>query len=474
LGAFDFSSVPDLRWYADSEEIQPNAVRALQGARGSALLGGRSPEVFTGVYELSVPPGGKPPHVLRVSSANATPATLYPRTMPSKLDDDGDQTLRILLVSCFDWREDRAGRAGRLITRIPVSERPDLTVLMGDQVYLDLPTLANFRKDAAWLAVKFEQDYRRTWEADEGLRKILRASPSLCLPDDHEYWNNFPNPSPFVQNTWTQDGRRNWRLAASALFEAFQQPWPTPPGEPTIFDIPPLSFFLADSRTHREEKTAGRSPQAFGEPTVAALDNWADRLELDDLLGVFITGQSLFEGPRHGLKGKIADLQLANHRHYRKIMKSLARCPNRGRDILCVTGDLHFGRVSRAGSSARGHFFEVVSSPASLVGTVGADQAKQLWSFLRRVANKESLWPRHPQPRAASPILAPEALGKRYPTSDVPDTEGVCGGHRGNQAVMLALRRRAAAVECEIIYYPIHRDPWLPARSFRIDLQTRR
>jgi hypothetical protein len=394
--------------------------------------------------------------------------------MPSRLVDAREKTLRVLLLSCFDWREDRAGRASRLFTRIPASQRPDLTVLMGDQVYLDLPTLANFKKNAGWLATKFERDYRRTWETGEGLREILCAAPSLCLPDDHEYWNNFPNPSPFVENTWTDAGRCNWRLAAGTLFEAFQQPWPTTPGEPTVVDIAPLSFFLADSRTHRERKTAGHTPRAFGEPTVAALEEWAERLQRDDLLGVFITGQSLFEGPRHGIKGKIADLQLANHRHYGRIMKALAGCTNLGRDILCITGDLHFGRVTRAGSPEHGLLYEVVSSPTSLLETVGADQAKLLWSFLRRITKREKPWPRHPQPRAAPPILAPTILGKQFPTSEVPDTNGVVGGHRGNLAVMLAFQSRGAAIECEITFYPIHSDTWIPVRSFRIELLPRR
>ena len=80
---------------------------------------------------------------------------------------------------------------------------PDLCLFMGDQVYLDLPTIQAFDEDPKWLAKKFEQDYVRNWFS-RGFTEGLGLGPLAFIPDDHEYWNNFPHVSPFIQNSWSE------------------------------------------------------------------------------------------------------------------------------------------------------------------------------------------------------------------------------------------------------------------------------
>jgi len=67
------------------------------------------------------------------------------------------------------------------------------------------------------LAEKFEKDYTINWSEPLAYANVLGAAPSISIPDDHEYWNNYPHASPFIQNAWSQEGRDNWREAAQSM-----------------------------------------------------------------------------------------------------------------------------------------------------------------------------------------------------------------------------------------------------------------
>lgn len=89
-------------------------------------------------------------------------------------------------------------------------------------MYLNLPTLRNFRGDTKWLAGKFESDYTANWRGPGGYSEILHAAPSASIPDDHEYWNNAPHNSPIVWQSNVEPSRNNWWTAARTMYEAFQ------------------------------------------------------------------------------------------------------------------------------------------------------------------------------------------------------------------------------------------------------------
>src|SRR5258707_13942556 len=58
--------------------------------------------------------------------------------------------------------------------------------------YTTLFRSKDFLDDKKWLADKFEQDYSLNWRGPLAYTNVLAAAPSISLPDDHEYWNNYP------------------------------------------------------------------------------------------------------------------------------------------------------------------------------------------------------------------------------------------------------------------------------------------
>jgi hypothetical protein len=122
-------------------------------------------------------PGVVPGSVHDVAVGTGTElATLKVRTLPAEVPMDPFETFNVLLVSCFHRDEDKTGDAGRVVEQLPV--RPHLTLLMGHQVYLDLPTLADFKSDdPGWLAGIMA----------EILRLARSGRPALCLTGDVHY-----------------------------------------------------------------------------------------------------------------------------------------------------------------------------------------------------------------------------------------------------------------------------------------------
>jgi hypothetical protein len=162
-----------------------DALRPIASVRPEAMLPpgvapAELPRVFTGVYEFS----GLMPDTLYTMAVQADNqnATLETRTLPSAVPTDLDRWCNVLLVSCFQQAENRQGLAGIIVSQLQSVIRPHLTLCMGDQVYLDLPTLQDFPDNIAWLAAKFEKDYTLNWRGPLGYTEILLAAPSNPWP----------------------------------------------------------------------------------------------------------------------------------------------------------------------------------------------------------------------------------------------------------------------------------------------------
>ncbi len=452
VGAFQATSAPDLHWLLDDVQTMPSAPRPIQSVRPDAMLRDdpppdSQPRVFSGVYEFNgLTPGSL--HCVTVA-ANGTSQTIRARTLPDRVPALLDGTFNVLLVSCFHQREDREGLAGIIVSQLPSSAQPHLSLLMGDQVYLDLPTLQNFPDDEAWLAKKFEDDYARNWRGTPGYAQVLAAAPSLALPDDHEYWNNFPHPSPMIGNSLTHGGRDRWRRAAFTVYEGFQRPYPCGPDEPAILDVDPLSFFFPDLRSWRDP---GRT-FLLTESAHSSLAVWVDRVIAQNRFGVFVSGQSLFTDAVSSLSGALADFELPNYRDYGRIMKQLERLANAGLPTLCFTGDVHWGRLTRSIDmrTQRTAFYEIISSPSSLVTTVGLDTVKKVGGWISGLFGKSKPWPRHQDPDAPPAFLASETLAGRFQNAMV-------HGQRGNQVVLLRFARHGDGLSFRATYWPISRD----------------
>jgi hypothetical protein len=258
---------------------------------------------------------------------------LRARTLPDRVPAGlGQEAFNVLLVSCFYRGEDKAGAAGRLVSQLGLT--PDLTLLLGDQVYLDLPTGTIFSSDIGWLADKFENDYINNWSG-QGYAEILHVAPTVSVPDDHEYWNNAPHASPFIPPSYTEDGRSNWLKAAKAMYDAFQLSDPGGHDRAVERDVPPLSFFLMDTRTFR-------SPDQKSTVHPCALKQfreWAERIS-GERFGVVVTGQSLFQQPAGWLKSRIVDRHLADYGDYSEIMRVVMDLAGAHRPVLCITRGL--------------------------------------------------------------------------------------------------------------------------------------
>src|SRR5687767_3419109 len=142
---------PVLQWALDGQARQPTALRPVQGARPAALLGGANPRrVFTGVYEFD---GLQPlrDYAVAVTADGEAAPPVRVRTFPTGLPGAFDEPFSILCVSCYCHFESESQVLARAVAEARAETRPALTLLMGDQVYLDLPTLDNFKDDEAWL-----------------------------------------------------------------------------------------------------------------------------------------------------------------------------------------------------------------------------------------------------------------------------------------------------------------------------------
>ncbi|HKA18616.1 MAG TPA: hypothetical protein VKN18_09870 [Blastocatellia bacterium] len=452
IGVFDVTAPPLITWIIDDSPAAPIALRELSSVRPDNLLPTDTapenmPRAFAGVYEFS---GLTPDTLYRIQvTVDNESKMLETRTLPDVVPSQLDRTFNVLLVSCFHQAEDRGGLASTIVSQLKATSLPHMTLLAGDQVYLDLPTLKDFPDNATWLAAKFEQDYTMNWRGPLGYTGVLSAAPGVSIPDDHEYWNNYPHVSPFIQNSFKEESRTRWRSAAQAVYEGFQLPYPAKLGEPTIVEVEPLSFFVADTRSNKDFNRRFTMTDEVHQQ----LDDWVSQVIERQQFGVFISGQSLLSPAAGELSGGIGDFELANYGDYNQIMASLQRLADAGRPVLLLTGDVHWGRVVTSIDIHTGRiaFSEVISSPASLVTTIGHDQARRVGAFFGGLFGSTNPWPRHSEPANPPTFLASDVFGGRFPCSKI-------HGQKGNHVVLLMFRQNGGGLELRIKYWPISLD----------------
>ncbi|MGJ8691998.1 MAG: hypothetical protein ACSHW0_05915 [Thalassotalea sp.] len=279
----------------------------------------------------------------------------------------------IALGSCF-YNEDDNGAASSSYTALYYSAdkmiKPHVKFFTGDQVYLDigLDSLSPVTKD---VRKRIADDYASTWQTQ---RQMLRHGATWFLADDHEYWNNYPYTSGKNPYLWAITAFKSiktaWTKTASCGVANVQQI--------TRFDSftigNDISVCFADLRSGRDKKS--KPNYMMPENEFSQLIAWAENLTCP---GIIVLPQPLLVHP-----GGDLDFNIANYTNqYQRLVTALAAS---GHDIVCLSGDVHYGRIAKVKLGEHGAtLHEIISSPMSnltgLDGKVAASKAEKLTKF---------------------------------------------------------------------------------------------
>lgn len=265
-------------------------------------------------------------------------------TLPDQLPVSGEKPFTLGLGSCFYNHRDGGQAAASYKALYERGHKPDLTFLVGDQVYLDI----GFDSLSLWpseIRQRIADDYADHWQ---DLGSILSRGGTWMLPDDHEYWNDYPFHDsliptllalklPYVRSNWTRaskDAVNN--IQRSPLIDTFE----------IGNDI---SFCLADVRSRRSKN------QFLPKKEFQQLIDWATNLQTP---GVLVMPQPLIVGPNPTERNL-----LSFKSNYEKLIEALA---SSGHDIVVLSGDVHYGRIASVSlGAAGGRLIEIISSPLS-------------------------------------------------------------------------------------------------------------
>ena len=274
------------------------------------------------------------------------------RTLPERLplSTSRAKPFTIALGSCY-WPDQDGGRVGTAYWGLYDHPRdphdsPDLTFLTGDQVYLDVGF--DLRSGVPGeVHRRIAQDYARHWQ---GLSDVLTRGATYMLPDDHEWYNGFPDPDPKNPYLWAlQDAkvRKAWEQTARQGIENVQQ---CPVVE--IMEFPgDLSICIADLRSFRKPSRGGLMKPGDLKRVLV----WVKGLTTP---GVLVSPQPLIVA---------TNPHEANLLDYTEdYCRLLAVLGSRGHDIVVMSGDVHYGRVVSVKLGTQGAtLYEVISSPLS-------------------------------------------------------------------------------------------------------------
>lgn len=456
LGAFGTEAPPAPSFSVNGQPaaaLSPVAWRAIRDREVGA--GGR-PANHQAVVRLAAQGPDRPHRITIVAGGSRIERTVH--TPPAEVPSTLDGSFNLLLASCYFQPEDAGGLLGTIVSQLPV--RPHMTLLAGDQVYLDLPLFEDLPEREPALSRALGDKYRRNWTSAAlgiaGLEPVLTRAPTLCIPDDHEFWNNFPFKQVQLPGTWTPERRALWQAAAQALYEDYQQGG-APGSAPAAWrvDVAPLAMLVLDTRcARRDDLDAPGTLMAPG--AVEALATWeadllAARASTTPRIGLLASGQALFVDRPGTTDAKLKDAELANYAQFDLVERTLERLADAGVPVVYATGDVHWGRVSEALHlpSGRRLLHEVICSPSRLIETPFADQKAQLANTLRGLFGRRQTWPRHAEPPAP-----PARFGRarRFAPTQV-------FGRRGDQVALLQFTRAGHGLELRVSYHAIHPDP---------------
>lgn len=267
-------------------------------------------------------------------------------TLPQRVPLKGKKPFTIGFGSCFYNHRDGGQAAASykaLYARGADSARPDVTFLTGDQVYLDIgfDSLSLLPDE---IRQRVANDYATHWQA---LGSILSRGGTWMLPDDHEYWNDYPFYDSLVPTLLAlkiKKVREAWTAVAKDAVNNVQ----CSPRIETFTLGKDLSFAVADVRSYRKDNGF------MAKKDFDVLTQWASSLKSP---GVLVCSQPLIVE-----KGMERNL-LSFKSQYSQLLQALA---SSGHDIVLLSGDVHFGRIATVDLGNNGaRLIEVVASPMS-------------------------------------------------------------------------------------------------------------
>jgi hypothetical protein len=269
----------------------------------------------------------------------------YFSTLPKQISEQSSFTIG--LASCFYPHRD-GGRAAEayqtLYERGHNDVKPDITFLTGDQVYLDIG-FDSLSRDPDEIRERIGNDYAENWQLLGG---ILNRGGTWMLPDDHEYWNDYPFHDSLIPQLLAlklKSVREHWTRASKDAVNNIQR---SPKVE--SFNIGnDLSFCLADLRSYRYKRNF-LPPTAFKQ-----LISWAESLTRP---GVLVIPQPLIVNVN-----KTERNLLSFKTQYKQLLEAVG---SSGHNIVVLSGDVHYGRIASCPIGKNGATLtEVISSPMS-------------------------------------------------------------------------------------------------------------
>ncbi len=309
-------------------------------------------------------------------------------TMPYQVSEKG---VTFLFASCFWQNNDRDGyyRAG--LKDLQTLSNPQFKMLIGDQVYLDWPT--DWAMDDP--IELFGKRYRQYW-GDAFYREALQTCPNFVMCDDHEFWNDFPEFQIQIPQTWDPENRIKYGHGAEELYSQFQRCLNPDQARWYTFAIDPVSFFVTDTRSEREQCNEEGASHFMSEDQWVALETWQASLQGP---GVLVLGQPLFQEDGNYKDHSLSNFENDYDRLWRIIERSLGgeNLQHQPHDILILSGDIHTGRYAEAHGpfpDAPYGVPEFIASPAAMIdpGNTKPEKPPKKITIRPNAEGGESVW----------------------------------------------------------------------------------
>lgn len=452
VGMFGTEQPPSPLFFIDQQPAMPLEPVSMLPIRDRQVGAGGQALNHQNVFRFAVRDGGGP-HLVRVE-ADGQRREFTTNSLPARIPQTMEDSFNVLLCSCYSQPDDVSGLLGTIVSQIKL--QPQLTVLAGDQVYLDLPLLEDLPEQEPALSRALSEKYLRNWASTgldvPGLETLLTRAPVVCVPDDHEFWNNFPFPQKQLPNTWKEAVRERWKNAAQNLYEDFQIGGAQTKRAAVRIDVEPLKMLFVDMRCERDN----RFRQLMNPEASAALTKWADDLiaacNADGFAaGVLCSGQALFiDPPTEERKMRDVDAEMGNYAQFQFVQQELARLADKGIPVVYLTGDVHWGRVASALDMTRSRtlLYEVICSPSRLIRVPFLDSAKESVNAVKGLFGAQDPWPRHSEPEQVPDRFG---LNRRFKLQSE-------FAQRGDQVAVISFSRAGSGVDFCARYYAIHPD----------------